>query len=221
MAPSGCFITFEGIEGCGKTTQIGLAASFLRGLGLPVTTTREPGGTVIGGRIREILLHRENTHLSPAAELLLYGADRAQHVAEIIQPALALGDIVLCDRFSDATIAYQGIAREAGVETVRFITDYAARGLAPDLTILLDIDTIQGLARARQRAASTTATDDRFEREALSFHERVRNAYLLLARQEPARFKVIDAAPEQGIIAGKVQAVILDILAGKGYSFAV
>lgn len=219
MIYPGCFITFEGIDGCGKTTQLSLLADHLRGLGIQVTTTREPGGTTIGGKIREILLHRDNVHLSPSAELLLYVADRAQHVAEVIIPALLRGDVVLCDRFSDATFAYQGSGRNEPVETVRDIIGYAARGITPDLTLLMDIDVATGQARAHRRALPTETTDDRFEREKVEFHERVRNAYLSIARREPERVRIIDASPPPDVIARQVQAVVVDALARKGIVF--
>lgn len=220
MSYPGCFITFEGIDGCGKTTQLSLLADHLRGLGIPVTTTREPGGTAIGAKIREILLHRDNVHLSASAELLLYAADRAQHVAEVILPALAGGNVVLCDRFSDATIAYQGSGRDESAETVRDIIGYAARGITPDLTLLFDVDVATGQARARHRAQPSEATDDRFEREKAEFHEKVRNAYLSIARREPERVRVIDASPAPEVIARRVQTVAVDILTRKGFTFA-
>lgn len=221
MTYPGFFITFEGIDGCGKTTQLSVLADHLRGLGISVTTTREPGGTAIGARIREILLHRDNMHLSPAAELLLYGADRAQHVAEVIIPALSRGDVVLCDRFSDATIAYQGSGRKLPMETIEGIIGYAAQGIAPDLTLLLDVDVTVGQQRAHRRGLPSGVSDDRFEREKVDFHERVREAYLSLARREPKRIRVIDASPTPEVIARELQAVVMDALAAKGFAFTV
>lgn len=221
MAYQGCFITFEGTDGCGKTTQISLLTQWLSGLRVPLVVTREPGGTTIGAGIREILLHRDNTHLHPRAELLLYAADRAQHVAQVILPALARGEAVVCDRFSDATIAYQGSGRDEPLDTVRELIRYAAQGLSPDITILLDVDVRTGLARARQRQHAGGAHDDRFEREEIDFHERVRESYLSLARQEPDRFRVIDAGAKPETVFQRVRDEVMDALARKGFTFAV
>ncbi|MDH4100650.1 MAG: dTMP kinase [Nitrospirota bacterium] len=221
MSYPGFFITFEGIDGCGKTTQLSVLADHLCGLGIAVTTTREPGGTAIGTRIREILLHRDNVHLSASAELLLYGADRAQHVAEVIIPALSRGDVILCDRFSDATIAYQGSGRKLPMETIEGIIGYAAQGIAPDLTLLLDVDVTVGQQRAHRRGVPAGASDDRFEREKIDFHERVREAYLALARREPQRIRVIDASPSPEAITREVQSVVMDALAARGFAFTV
>jgi len=190
------FITFEGPEGSGKTTQLTRAYDYLRARGLPVIQTREPGGTPVADRIRAVLLDAENSVLTPMAELLLYAAARAQHVAEKIRPALERGEIVLCDRFADSTWAYQGYARGLGVELVSQINKLATNGLEPDLTLLFDLSVEIGLARARSRA-DTLAPDkreDRFEREDIAFHRRLREGYLKLAEMYPSRFRVIDAS---------------------------
>ena len=191
----GFFITVEGIEGSGKSTQIKLLARYLETGGRAVTLTREPGGTPIGDEVRKILLDPVHTALDPKAELLLYAASRAQHIREIILPALEAGRIVLCDRFSDATLAYQGYGRGLDRELIRSLDHVATGGLRPDLTLLLDIETANGLSRARGRNSSSGLdAEARFENEALSFHERVRKGYLLLAKEEPERFQVIDAS---------------------------
>jgi dTMP kinase len=194
MNKRGILITFEGIEGCGKSTQVKLLTRRLKECRMPVLATLEPGGSSIGQSIRKILLDSRNTGLSPLAELLLYEADRAQHVREVIRPALKKGLWVLCDRFSDATEAYQGRARGEPISLVRELNRVATGGLKPDVTFLLDLPVEVGLARARRRNLDTNAGDqDRFEREELSFHEKVREAYLLLARREKKRFVVIQA----------------------------
>ena len=191
----GFFITVEGIEGSGKSTQTKLLAPYLETGGRAVTLTREPGGTPIGDEVRKILLDPVHTALDPKAELLLYAASRAQHIREIILPALEAGRIVLCDRFSDATLAYQGHGRGLDREMIRSLDHVATGGLRPDLTLLLDIETATGLSRARGRNSSSGLdAEARFENEALSFHERVRKGYLLLAKEEPERFQVIDAS---------------------------
>ena len=194
------FITFEGIEGCGKSTQIRLLAQSLATTGHQVVVTREPGGCPIADQIRAILLDADNRAMVSAAELLLYGAARAQHLAEVVCPALDQGQIVLCDRFSDATRAYQAFGRGLDRQQIEQVNLLACQGLAPDLTLLLDCPVETGLARARQRIdASSGPREERFELEALEFHQRVRDGYLALAVEEPHRFVTIDAAqsPEQ------------------------
>jgi len=189
------FVTFEGVEGCGKTTQVALAAARLRAIGYETVETREPGGTEIGRRIREILMDVANTHLEPVSEWLLYEADRRQHVAETIRPALAAGAFVLCDRYSDSTEAYQRAGRGIDASAIRFVDDIARDGLAPDLTLLFDIDPAAGLARARRR----DGRDGRFEAADMAFHERVRTAYFEIAGREPERIRIVpaDASPER------------------------
>jgi dTMP kinase len=193
-----CFITLEGIEGCGKTTQLQLLAGRLKDKGHKITVTREPGGCPIADQIRNILLDADNRAIVPLTELLLYAAARAQHVTEVIAPALEEGRIVLCDRFTDATIAYQGYGRELDLIIINRLNELATDGIRPDLTILLDCKAETGLNRAISRINSTTgAREERFELESLQFHKRVRDGYLGLARQEPDRFVVINA--EAGI----------------------
>lgn len=206
----GLFVTFEGIEGSGKTTQIRLAADYLRQRGIPCLETAEPGGTSLGRRLRELLLNRGPDAICPEAELLMFAAARAQHVREVILPALAAGKVVLCDRFTDATLVYQGYARGLDMEAVAFLNSFATRGRQPDLTILLDLPVEQGLRRARERIAllAEGAKEDRFETEELSFHRRVREGYLLLAHQEAQRFRVVDAA---GSIADLRDAVLFHL----------
>jgi dTMP kinase len=183
------FVTFEGPEGCGKTTQVALAAARLRSLGHAVLETREPGGTEIGRKIREILMNVENTHLDPAAEWLLYEADRRQHVIETIRPALAGSAFVVCDRYSDSTEAYQQAGRGIEASAVRFVDGIARDGLVPDLTLLFDVEPATGLARARRR----DGRDGRFEAADMAFHDRVRAAYFEIARREPERVRIIRA----------------------------
>ncbi len=192
----GTFITFEGIEGSGKSTQIVLLANHLRSGGASIALTREPGGTHIGDQVRKILLDPSHRLLDHKAELLLYAASRAQHLEEVILPALAAGKIVLCDRFSDATLAYQGYGRGLDIEMIRALDRIVCVGTQPDLTILFDIDTAVGLARAHGRNASRgLEAEARFENEELVFHERVRQGYLTLARESPHRIRVVDASP--------------------------
>ena len=189
------FITFEGIEGCGKTTQIKCLSRTLTRCEIPHVTTLEPGGTEVGKHIRRILLDAGNKGLVPLAELMLYEADRAQHIEEIVGPALEQGKWVLCDRFTDATVAYQGAARGQDGQFVDFLNDKATKGIKPDRTFLLDCPVETGLARAlaRNRLARDKG-QDRFEREKRAFHRDVRDAYLELAQKDTQRFIVIDAA---------------------------
>ncbi len=186
-------ITLEGTEGCGKSTQIKLLAQWLEKQERPFLLTREPGATPIGAQIRSLLLDRESSGIVPVAELLLYAADRAQHCKELIQPKLQSGKIVLCDRFYDSTTAYQEGGRGLSSSLVAQINEIATGALKPDLTFLLDLPVEIGLKRALQRAAQEKDTQDRFEKEALAFHERVRKKYHEIAKSEPQRFVVVDA----------------------------
>jgi len=209
----GVFITFEGIEGSGKSTQIALLAKSLAERGKAVTLTREPGGTAIGDQVRKILLDPANKALTPRAELLLYAAARAQHLEELVRPELEAGKIVLCDRFSDATLAYQGYGRGLEEAMIGALDRMATAGLRPHLTILLDIDAAAGLARARGRNSSRgLETEARFENEELAFHERVRQGYLTLARADAGRFRVIDAAQTPDEIQREVRTIVDDVL---------
>ena len=189
----GRFITFEGIEGCGKSTQIRKFTEFLRSKGFDVLLTREPGGTEIGDQVRGILLNPKNTAMSPMAELLLYAAARAQHVEEKIRPALEVGKIVISDRYADATTAYQGTARNLPPETLKKLHEIATGNLVPEKTFLLDLPAEAGLKRAIDRN-NAKGTEDRFENEKIQFHKKVRAGYLALAKTEPERFVIIDAS---------------------------
>jgi len=189
----GYFITFEGIEGCGKTTQIKLLGEHLESLGYSVLLTREPGGCPIADKIRSILLDADNCGMSPLTELFLYSAARAQHVSEVILPALKQGNIVLCDRFTDATIAYQSAGRGIEQDTVDTLNLMACQTIHPDLTVLIDCEAGIGLERARRRIeAHSGPREERFELEALEFHQRVRQGYLAIADKEPQRFITVD-----------------------------
>ena len=191
----GFFITFEGVEGCGKTTQIKLLSEFLSTRGILSVLTREPGGCPIADKIRTILLDAENQALSPLAELMLYAAARAQHITEVISPALSAGKIVLCDRFCDATVAYQSFGRGIDRTIIDSLNFHACQGRTPDLTILVDCDPRVGLERARRRIEATSGPrEERFELEALAFHQRVRDGYLQLAADDPNRFLIIDGS---------------------------
>ncbi len=193
------FITFEGIEGCGKSTQARRIAEHIRNLGTPAVFTREPGGTRVGEKIRRILLNPLQKDLSPLAELLLYEADRAQHITEIIGPALAENQWVICDRFFDATTVYQGFARGQDVFLIETLNATVCQGIVPDVTFLLDCPVDLGLRRALRRNRSEfLETQGRFEEETLQFHEAVRKGYLRLAREAPERFVVLDGTlPEK------------------------
>ena len=190
------FISLEGIEGCGKTTQLKHLSAYFADKGRPFVVTCEPGGTAIGKKIRSILLDPASKGLVPAAELLLYMADRAQHIHSLIRPRLAEGKVVVCDRYFDATVVYQGFAR--GLDT-GFICDLHRiifEDLKPDITLLLDLPPRIGLARAWQEldSGNRSGTESRFEEETINFHEKVRAGYLELAGREPKRYKIIDAS---------------------------
>ncbi|HKX12195.1 MAG TPA: dTMP kinase [bacterium] len=204
------FITFEGGEGSGKTTQIQMLAAALNARGLSVLATREPGGTETGKEIRRILLDEKNGHLAPLTELMLYAADRAQHVAETIRPALSQGKIVLCDRFTDATVAYQGFGRGLDLKLIQTLNELATQRLKPDLTFLLDLPVAIGLKRAKSRLEATGKSEGRFEAEAEAFHEKIRQAYLQLAKAEPKRFILLHADDE---IDGLHRQILAHILA--------
>jgi len=193
------FITLEGIEGSGKTTQIRHLKTYFESRGYRCLVTREPGGTVIGEKIRSIVLNPQNRDLVPPAELLLYMADRAQHIHSLIQPALAGGRIVLCDRYFDATLVYQGFARGLDIRLIENLHALLFDNLKPNVTLLLDLSPRIGLARAWKQLddGSRAGGESRFEEEAVAFHEKVRSGYLELARLEPERFRIIDASRDE------------------------
>ena len=191
----GKLITFEGIDGCGKTTQLRMLERILTSRNIPFVSTREPGGTELGKMIRAALLNVSPHSVDPLAELLLYAADRAQHVREFIAPHLASGTMVLSDRFYDATTAYQGHGRGFDLTLIKQLNDLATGGLKPDLTLLFDIEVTTGLERIHRRNGEGAETQaDRLDSEPREFHERVRQGYLELVRQEPHRFRIIPAS---------------------------
>ncbi len=208
----GRFVTFEGPEGSGKSTQLRLLGKRLRGLNRGVLETAEPGGTDIGMQIRRVLLDAKNHQLRPTAELLLMFAARAQNVDEAILPALGAGTIVLCDRFTDSSLVYQGEGRGLGAEVVYEVDRIACRGLVPDLTILVDIDVETGLARAHKRNQRTQDVETRMDEQELAFHRTVRAAYQKLAQDEPARVRLIDGGKNETDVAEDVWKVIEPLL---------
>lgn len=205
----GLFITFEGGDGSGKSTQSALLVDWLERDGHTVVTTREPGGTEIGDELREIVLHSRG-HIAPRAEALIYAADRAHHIATKVRPAIERGDIVVQDRYFDSSIAYQGVGRGLGAEEVRNISLWATEGLLPNLTVLLDLDVGLG----RDRLDSSRTRFDRLEAEQLEFHAVVRTAYLELAAAEPERFLVVDATESVERIASTIQVRVGEALNG-------
>lgn len=214
------FITFEGIEGCGKTTQIRLLTEELTRRGLDCIATREPGGTKIGEAIRAIFLHCAHDTMLPITELLLVTAARTQHVKEVIKPNLQAGKIILCDRYVDATAAYQGFAGGLGIENVMRSHALFVEALMPDITILLDCPVDLGLTRSRERnhAAGVHIDEGRFEELGHSFHARVREGYLKLASMEPERFEVVNADDTPDEIHSRISRAVLQRLNGVGYA---
>ncbi|MBN2453155.1 MAG: dTMP kinase [Candidatus Omnitrophica bacterium] len=184
---AGIFITFEGPEGCGKSTHSAMLCEYLKSRGYDCVHTREPGGTSLGEKIRELLLHSDGIKISDISELFLFEAARSQIVVEVIMPALEAGKIVICDRFSDATFSYQGYGGKVPLEVIRALDRVSTKGLKPRLTILLDVDTITGLSRAKRKGS------DRMEKKDVTYHRRVRSGYLDLARRYHGRIKVIKA----------------------------
>jgi dTMP kinase len=208
----GLFITFEGPEGSGKSTQLRILAARLRAEGRTILETVEPGGTAIGMQIRRVLLDAKNQELRPTTELLLMFAARAQNVDELILPALSRGEIVLCDRFTDSSLVYQGAARGLGSEVVYEVDRIACRGLVPDLTIVIDIDTELGLERAHGRNRKTQDVETRLDEQAIDFHRKVRDAYLHLAADEPGRVKLVDGSRSEEIVHKDVWDAVLAVL---------
>ena len=195
------FITFEGGEGSGKTTQVAILARHLAGRGYDVVQTREPGGTTLGEAIRALLFDERYRRMDARAEIFLYLASRAQHVAEKIRPALAAGKIVLCDRFTDATLVYQGCGRGLSPDAIVPLLDFAAAGAIPDATFLLDLDVSVGFSRLSRRGDI-----NRFDRETVAFHETIRQGYLTLARRQPERIRVIPADTDIDTVAKEIRA---------------
>lgn len=206
-ASSGIFVTFEGGDGSGKSTQAELLETWLREQGRSTLRTREPGGTEVGVEVRELVLHHRGD-IAPRAEALLYAADRAHHIATVVRPALSRGEIVIQDRYLDSSVAYQGVGRVLDADEVRDLSLWAAEGLLPEVTILLDLD--ETLARARLDRARTRY--DRLEAEKAEFHARVRGAYLKLAEDEPERFLVLDATLPVDVLAAAVRERIAPLL---------
>lgn len=200
----GLFLTFEGPEGSGKSTQLRLLAARLRAMGRAILETAEPGGTPIGIQIRRVLLDAKNRELCPTAELLLMFACRAQNVDQWILPALAQGQIVISDRFTDSTLVYQGVGRGLGAELVYEVDRIACRGLVPDLTLVIDIDTETGLRRAHSRNREAQDIETRIDEHAVSFHRQVRDAYHQLAADEPRRVRLIDGGRDEATVAADV-----------------
>ena len=208
MARPGKFISFEGGEGCGKSTQIKRIVDSLQTSGRSALVLREPGGTNVGEQIRHVLQYsKQSAGMMSEAELLLFCASRAQLVREIIQPALAAGKIVIADRFFDSTTVYQGAGRQLDPVAVRFINEFAVGTCRPDLTLLIDLDPRVGLERARGRELF-----DRMENQSLDFYDRVRQGYLALARQEPARIKVVDGSQSLAVIAQQIEELLRHVI---------
>lgn len=212
------FITFEGIEGAGKSTAIGQLSDFLRNHGHDPLCTREPGGSVLGRSLRSLLLNTRTGSLASRAELYLFLADRAQHVAEVIRPALEAGQVVLCDRYTDSTLAYQGYGRGLDIERLRSLNDMATGSLAADLTLLLDLPVREGLERAgeRNKTLGTVLAEGRFDAESLDFHSRIRAGYLSLAKEEPDRFAIVDASQSPEDVALQCRSAIENCLRQRG-----
>jgi dTMP kinase len=214
VSAAGRFVTFEGTEGCGKTTQIERLARRLERSGADVLVTREPGGTTLGRELRTLVLRPAERPISPDAELLLYAADRAQHLVELVEPALERGAIVLCDRFTDATLAYQGYGRRLDLQRIRDLHRHPPLNRVPDRTLLFLLDPAVALERARRRNTRNdlAETEGRFEAEHLDFHERVSEGYRELAVAEPDRFRIIDGAGDVEQVERSVGRAIGDLL---------
>ena len=215
---AGAFITFEGIDGCGKSTQLRLLASELRVRGVPVVATREPGGTPLGQKLRAALLDVQE-QVDPLTELLVFAADRAQHVRKHLLPALEQNQVVLSDRYADATVAYQGAGRGFDPQLIQEIVELATGGLKPDLTLLFDLSVPESAVRTRKRVQNKRT--DRLDKENAEFHTRVRNAYLELAKREPERFRVIDARGSVNETQNAVMNIVIPFLERRGLIGAV
>ena len=205
------FITFEGIEGSGKTTQQRLVAEELRGRKQTVVTTKEPGGTPLADRIRAIVLDSANV-IDPIAEVFLFAASRRQHTTEVIEPALQRGEVVLCDRYADSTLAYQGFGRLIDLDRLRALNEWATNALVPDVTLLFDLAEEAGLRRALSRNAAAAQDEGRFEAEDMRFHRRVREGYLAMAVAEPNRYRVVDATGSVDEVFDRTRAALPELL---------
>jgi dTMP kinase len=208
------FITFEGIEGCGKTTQIKMAGEYLKSRNIPFIRTEEPGGSPLGMEIRKILLNEDSFEICAASEVFLFSAARAQHVKDVILPALKREDVVLCDRFYDATIAYQGFGREFDIDIIRKINAVSTGQLKPNVTFLFDIPAQVGIKRAVERISQIRDVnkEDRFEKEEIEFHKKVREGYLSLADSESERFRIIDGSKDRSAVHRKVCSLISSLI---------
>ena len=207
------FITFEGVEGSGKTTQIQRLKKYLTQRGIPCKVTREPGGCPIGEKVRKILLNPDHREMVPMSELLLYEAARAQHVNDMIKPFLKKGGVILCDRFNDATLAYQGYGRRIDLRWIERLNYLSSQGIRPDVTFLLDCPSDVGLKRALQRnRVLKQEREERFEKEEIQFHRRVRKGYLAIAKKEPRRVKVIDTRQGEDKVFNKIRKTVDNLL---------
>jgi len=212
---SGTLITFEGIDGSGKSTQLRMLANYLKEVGCEVLLTREPGGTPVGVRLRGALLdaHEE---VDPLTELLVFAADRAQHVRRVLRPAIAAGKVIISDRYADATVAYQGAGRGFSPELIAEIVQLATEGLKPDLTVLFDLSVEDSIARTSKRANAKNK-GDRLDAEASDFHVRVRDAYLQIARAEPERVKIVETNRPPEETHQRVKQIVVPFLKSRGY----
>lgn len=208
----GVFITFEGIEGCGKTSQAKLLSKYLEGQGYKVIMTREPGGTAISEAIREVLLSTDFIKMHPHTEVLLYLASRAQHIAEIIKPALQNGEIVISDRFSDSTFVYQCYVRGIDISIVETMNTFATGGISPHVTFILDVDPAEGLQRAKSRNQKQSRKEDRLESETIEFHQRVREGYLKIAREYPERIFVVRSDRDKIEVHEEIKSIVARFL---------
>ncbi len=208
MTDRGLFITFEGTDGAGKTTQIQRLTADLRQTGYDVCLTREPGGTPISEQIRDMLLNPDHSEMAATTELLLYAASRAQHVSEVIKPALEAGKVVISSRFADAMVVYQGYGRGLDLERINHLNRIATDGVTPDVTFVLDLPVEIGL----QRVQNSRGGLDRLEREKIEFHRRLREGYQILAKQEPQRLKIIDSQVNSEQVYAQIQAIIQPLL---------
>lgn len=212
MSLQGLFVTFEGLEGAGKSTQAKLLADRLSAAGYPVTLVREPGGTPVGETIRGILADPAHEDMGPLTEVFLFAASRSQLVEQVIRPQIGEGNIVICDRYFDATLAYQGYGRGVHPTQIREISDICSWGVRPDITFLIDIEPARGLSRVRTRSVETLTKLDRFEQLDLGFFERVREGYLEIAHEEPFRVKVLDGTGEAEPLAARIADLTMDLV---------